>query len=308
MRRTSQILSKRSGGFIRRQRTQYSEPTLALENLETRSLLSASVVPVAWDFYNFISPVAVEAKVTGTAATGTESVASTWTSDAIATQNAPFEASFDAVPSQQGCNTVLGFSSGAPSKYTNLAAIVRFNPDNNIDVRNGGTYQADAAVAYQAGTSYHFRIDVNPLNHTYDVYVTPQGGSEVQIASNYQFRSEQAATSSLNSFGGYSSVGSAAVSNLVVTPQALYVANQWTNIPVATQTGSCDFEFDAIPAKAGTDSVIGLSNGAANGYTDVAVIVRFNSHNQIDVRNGASDMPAPRSTTRLVPVTISACW
>ena len=65
---------------------------------------------------------------------------------------------------------------------------MRFNTSGNIDVRNGGSYAADATMAYSSGTSYHFRLVVNVPNHTYSVYVTPAGQSEVTLAAGYAFR------------------------------------------------------------------------------------------------------------------------
>ncbi len=41
---------------------------------------------------------------------------------------------------------------------------------------------------------------INVAAHTYSAYVTPPGGSEQTIASNYAFRTEQAGVSSLNNF------------------------------------------------------------------------------------------------------------
>ena len=139
-----------------------------------------------------------------------------WSNLAFPTQTTNFTASFDATPSKSGADIVIGLADTNADAYTDLAAVVRFNDTNTIDVRNGSGYGADASVPYNAGTNYHFRMVVNPSTHTYSVYVTPQGGSEIALATNYAFRTEQATDSSLSEVGGFSTSGSAAVFNFSV--------------------------------------------------------------------------------------------
>jgi hypothetical protein len=62
----------------------------------------------------------------------------------------------------------------------------------------------------------------------------------------------------------------------------------WMNTAFTPQTGTFTAEFDAKPSLSPYDSVIGLSNGAVDAFTDLAVIVRFNTSGQIDARNGGS--------------------
>ena len=97
---------------------------------------------------------------------------------------------FNATPSQNNANTVIGLSSGTPAAYAQLAAIVRFNPSGFIDAYNGniGGYAAVNSISYIGGTRYSFWMVLNIPNQTYDAYVTPDGGSQVQIASGYKFR------------------------------------------------------------------------------------------------------------------------
>ena len=118
----------------------------------------------------------------------------------IATQTGTFTASFDATPSISPANDTLGFSSGAQSAYTGLAAVVRFNTTGTIDARNGSAYAAATNVAFAAGKTYHFRMVINVAAKTYSAYVTAPGGSEQTIASNYAFRTEQAGVTSINNF------------------------------------------------------------------------------------------------------------
>jgi len=94
----------------------------------------------------------------------------------------------------------LAFSNGAQSAYSGLAAIVRFNTTGTIDARNGGTYAAATSIPFKAGATYHFRMVINVTAHTYSAYVTPPGGSEQAIGSNYAFRSEQPGITKITNF------------------------------------------------------------------------------------------------------------
>jgi hypothetical protein len=60
----------------------------------------------------------------------------------------------------------------------------------------------------------------------------------------------------------------------------------WKNIPLTSETGSFTAEFDATPAAAGIDGVMGLSSGAGSAWTSMATGVRFNNTGKIDARSG----------------------
>ncbi len=124
-----------------------------------------------------------------------------WVNTSLESQQSTFTFEFDASPSQNPMDGVMGISNGAANQYTNLACIVRFNTAGFIDARNGSVYAATNSIAYSAGTDYHFRFVVNVTNHTYSAYVTPEGGSEQLIGANYGFRTEQANVAVLNNMG-----------------------------------------------------------------------------------------------------------
>jgi hypothetical protein len=86
-----------------------------------------------------------------------------------------------------------------------MAAIARFNPMGTIDARNGGLYAAASAIPYAAGVTYHFRMVVDVPAHTYSLYVTPAGGKEQVVGSNFAFRRGQENILSLNSLGIWNS-------------------------------------------------------------------------------------------------------
>jgi unsaturated chondroitin disaccharide hydrolase len=69
-----------------------------------------------------------------------------------------------------------------------MAMILCLEADKYFYARNGGSYAKDANVAFSANNTYHVKIVASMTAKTYSVYVTPSGGSQVQIASNYAFR------------------------------------------------------------------------------------------------------------------------
>ncbi len=154
--------------------------------------------PAGWAILALLSATLAAASFSAGAATITSS--SGFVNTAVANQTGTFTATFDATPSISPANDTLSFSNGAQTAYTGLAATVRFSTTGVIDARNGAAYAAAANVPFTAGKSYHFRMVINAANHTYSAYVTPAGGSELTIASNYGFRTEVAGITSINNF------------------------------------------------------------------------------------------------------------
>jgi hypothetical protein len=144
-----------------------------------------------------------------------------WQGQTFVPQSGTFRAVFDATPNGSAIDGVMGLSANVATGYTDLAAIVRFNDAGFIDMRNGASYSADTQIAYVAGVSYQFRMEVNVPLHTYSAFVTPAGGSEVTIGSNYAFRNEQLAVTSLTDWDVFSSVGTSSACNLHVSTTAV---------------------------------------------------------------------------------------
>ncbi len=117
-----------------------------------------------------------------------------------AAQAGTFTATFDATPTVSPENAVVGLSKGVATAYGNLSCIVRFNPTGQIDAYNGTAYQAASSISYAKNTAYHFRLVVNITAHTYSVYVTPAGGSELTVGLNYAFRSTANTVTSLDNW------------------------------------------------------------------------------------------------------------
>ncbi|MBZ4421785.1 glycoside hydrolase family 88 protein [Myxococcus sp. RHSTA-1-4] len=97
---------------------------------------------------------------------------------------------FDVNPRATTQDGTVGYtdSSTAVTGYSVLNMTVRMNTSGYFDVRNGGGYAALTRVNWVSGQTYHVRIRADLAAQRYSVWVRPPGGSEVQIASNYAFR------------------------------------------------------------------------------------------------------------------------
>ena len=87
------------------------------------------------------------------------------------------------------------------------------------------------------------------------------------------------------------SEGQSGTSAITVTGPAPGCATSTTafqNSAFTSQNGSFTATFDATPNGTGLDAATGLSSGAAAAYTDLAVILRFNTSGTIDARNGGA--------------------
>ncbi len=150
-------------------------------------------------------------------AQGPITIGDSWQNLAVQNNTGTFTAEFDVTPSASPLDGVIGLSDGSVSAYASLAAIVRFNDSGFIDARNAGSYDADVELPYAAGSTYHFRLEINVSSRTYSIYVTPAGATEQLIGDAYRFRSEQSAVTRLNNFAGLSEGGSVQVSGLTVS-------------------------------------------------------------------------------------------
>jgi hypothetical protein len=130
---------------------------------------------------------------------------SSWANTSFAVQTGSPTVKFNATPSGNSINTVVGLSDGPQAAYASLAAIVRFNPSGFIDAYNGTGYSSLTSIPYTGGTKYSFWFQLNIPAQTYNVYVTPEGGSQVQIGANYAFR---LSAPTLSNVASYAQTGS----------------------------------------------------------------------------------------------------
>lgn len=215
--------------------------------------------------------------------------ATTWQNIALASnQTGTFTAEMDATPLGSNIDAGVGLSNGAQTAFTGLACIARFNAQGTIDARNGNAYAAASSIPYLANTPYHFRFVVNVPAHTYSVYVTPAGGVEQAVGTNYAFRSEQSTVAVLNNWSLFADAGSMRGCGFGAPCPKASAGGGWLNNAFTSQVGSFTAEWDATPTAAGMDAVVGLSDGAQSSFAGFACLIRFNTQGTIDARDGGT--------------------
>jgi|GEM_PF-808156 len=283
--------------------TVYSGPLTVSGNATIKAIayktgLTSSAVTSAT--YTFVAPGTVVVSAGGV-----------WTNTAMTSQTGTFTATFNATPSADPTNAVVGLSNGSQTAFSGFACAVRFNTSGNIDARNGGAYAAASTIAYAPNTTYAFRVVANVPARTYSVYVTPAGGSEVTVGSNYAFRTEQASVASLNNWGavvdtaangGVGSltvasfaIGGAVPSAPVFTPAAgTYTSAQSVTISSSGST-SIRYTTDGSTPSATVGTV--YSSPVAIGATGTLKAVGINATGASAVTTGAYTINIPSTAT-----------
>src|SRR5207253_3751198 len=118
----------------------------------------------------------------------------------------------------------------------------------------------------------------------YSVYVTPPGGNEIQIASNYAFRTEQNSVTGLNYFSVFADAGAMQACNLKITCETAASGYSWFNVPFNSQSAGFTAQWDATPSDVGLDGVMALSTTADTTFTDFAALVRLGTNGRFDAR------------------------
>ena len=133
--------------------------------------------------------------VTGPAASGIQRVSMPSTPG-----SSGFTATFDATPSSAGIDAAFGLLSAAPGTNATLTGLIHFNAAGAIEVRDGNAFAA-SNTRYAAGDIYRFRLVGNLPAATYSVFVTPPGGTEIQLGTNLQMPSDLRGITALNGWG-----------------------------------------------------------------------------------------------------------
>jgi MYXO-CTERM domain-containing protein len=121
-------------------------------------------------------------------------------SEPIAPQAGTFKARWEVTPLAADTDGLTGLSQGSAGGWSAVAAIVRFAATGQVDARNGSEYQAVSAASWNAQQTYEVRVQVDLAAHSWSAWIAPKGGTEVQLANGFAFRSEQAEVASLDHF------------------------------------------------------------------------------------------------------------
>lgn len=219
--------------------------------------------------------------------------AAQWQNIGFTPQTGVFTMTLRATPKASPGDTLVALAQGPQSRWSGLAAIVRFNNAGTIDVRDGGVYRADRAFNYYAGMTVYLRISVDMATKTYSVYVREYGvGTWYNLATDYMFRTEQQAVSQLDTFVTEAEIGD--ITSCVNEPypwvEATPGAAQWQNRGlwgnVISDAPGRVMSWEVRPMAANSDALFALSYGPQTFWSGLATIVRFNSSGTIDVRNG----------------------
>jgi hypothetical protein len=107
------------------------------------------------------------------------------------------------LPTEENVDAVIGLSRTTASRFSDLAAIVRFNPSGYFDVRDGSSYRADGVFPYNEGWIYTFHFVVDLAAGHYSVWVDGLADTPTFIANNYRLRTEQTGVSSISSMAQF---------------------------------------------------------------------------------------------------------
>lgn len=211
------------------------------------------------------------------------------------TQPGMYSVELTVTPATASSDMLVALSQGPQTNWSNLAAIVRFNTNNTIDVRDGDVYRADTTLGYLPNRQYYIRMEVNLYAHTYSVFVLPGYNYEyfrtggTQIAKDYKFRTEQQAVSSLDTVVVEAEIGSLGACAEAAKPMLGPLPGgpaQWQNSGLGPIGSSASVKFDVEPLTPNSDTLIALTQGPQTNWANLPMIVRFNTNNTIDVRDG----------------------
>ncbi|MGZ3458728.1 MAG: glycoside hydrolase family 88 protein [Archangium sp.] len=207
---------------------------------------------------------------------------------------------FDVTPLSKPIDGVIGYAASAATvtSYSNLAMSIRMNDQGFFDVRRGGDYGALASVPYQANATYHVRLRADLNAKTYSVWVTPPGGSEVQLAKDFPFRSDAPAPSDVGKVSLKSGhfENEFRVQNHTVKsegpPTTVWLSsldwNKGLHDLGPNNTGVQLVDFDVTPLSKPIDGVIGYADSSTpvTSYSSLAMSIRMNNQGFFDVRRG----------------------
>lgn len=228
---------------------------------------------------------------------------SAWVNQTIPQQTGKFQIAFSVMPTGPNIDAVVGLTNGPATKWSSLAAIVRFNPKGFIDARAGSEYKADAVVDYSYAYNHYlnFRMDIDVTRHVYSVWVQFDAGTNwTLLAREYPFRSEQASITRLNNVAAFvnpetspagSTIGLCGF-DITTTPapeancKATVAGGGFANQSITASADALFVNTNGTPRAAFIDGVIGVANGDVDAYNDLAASVRFWTNGKIEARDG----------------------
>ncbi len=198
---------------------------------------------------------------------------------------------FDVTPLVSNVNGSLNIGDGtnAITGAANMAITLGLNVAGTFECNNGDTV-TDSALAYTANASYHVLLiaNMNSSVKTYSVWVTPEGGSATQIATDFAFKT----TSDADDMGKLYLISAAGgdlqfsniTRNSMYTPGTSYFSfdenGGWQDNGLyldTVHTGIVTINYDATPLQDNINGSVDFtdSDKEVMGFADLAVLVRF---------------------------------
>jgi hypothetical protein len=123
-----------------------------------------------------------------------------WFNTPIESQGGKFVARFNAKPTVDKIDGVLGFANRKADHWDSLSIKFQFSNLGFFKSVNSNSYEAVSDLAYSGGETYAVKILVDIPAKVYSAWVTPEGGNEVLIADNFVFSPNPSSDDSLNYF------------------------------------------------------------------------------------------------------------
>lgn len=197
-------------------------------------------------------------------------------------------------PDQHDLDAVIGLSDGPADAFTDLGPIVRFY-HGGINLRDGSDYVGTGAQYAVGHGPLIFKVFVDLAAHRYSAWSHNFDGAALKeyetLGMDLAFRTEQANMARIDNIGvrtDSTNSGLQAPCSFSLERCANSTDGVWSSKAIENQTGNFRFEFIATPSTGDIDAVVGLSNGAPDAFSDLAVIVRFGEDGYIDARNGGA--------------------
>ncbi len=254
-----------------------------------------------------------------------ESAGGTTEGFAIDTQQGVFEARFEVTPGAGQVDAVLGLSQGMPDdqEWSRVAVTVMFSRDDTILGYDGDTYRADDEMSYEPDQTYQMRVVVDVPNQHYEFYVTPPGGGEQRVASNFVCRGGAGNWTSLDHVVVMSGGGPLRACLVSVTPVDVALAITTESLPPAhvgsdyhvaleaaggTSPYTWSISSGVLPAGLSLDASTGVISGrpTEKGEADLTVQVADDA-GATATRAFTLSVDDEQDNPYLEPVTIPAC-
>jgi hypothetical protein len=187
----------------------------------------------------------------------------------------------------QGGTTAVSISSTAPYSNPTWAGNIIWNVSSIGNIPASGYSQVNPLLATDSSGIFHLQSGspaIDSATGTYSAVTVDMDGQPRPSTGKDKGADEFSTATTTAKFLTTADVGpnSGSSSGTTITS-----ADGFVNAALSsTQTGTFTATFDASSSVSPANSVVGLSSGAATGYTGIACMVRFNTSGTIDARNG----------------------